>query len=51
MAIERVRSSDFLEVKLLVDMCLSPEWVSYFATQGIEASIGQRWAIRRLRTA
>lgn len=24
-------------MKILVDMCLSPEWVDYFATQDIEA--------------
>jgi predicted nuclease of predicted toxin-antitoxin system len=24
-------------VKILVDMCLSPDWVEYFATQDIEA--------------
>ena len=28
-------------MKLLVDMCLSPEWVGYFAAQGIEA---QHWS-------
>jgi predicted nuclease of predicted toxin-antitoxin system len=28
-------------VKILVDMCLSPEWVDYLATQDIEA---QHWA-------
>jgi predicted nuclease of predicted toxin-antitoxin system len=37
MASGRIRGSAFIEVKLLIDMNLTPSWVEYFAARHIES--------------
>lgn len=37
MAIRRVRGSDLFDVKILIDMNLSPTWVEFLTTRSIDA--------------
>jgi predicted nuclease of predicted toxin-antitoxin system len=41
MAIGRIRSANLVQVKIIIDMSLSPVWVEYFATHGITS---QHWS-------
>jgi len=37
MAIGRVRASDFVKVRIVIDMSLSPVWVEYLAAHGVSS--------------